>query len=339
MVREILNEIKERLGSGVSVDFCLYCDPEKITNIQEHNKAWRDAARSLPSGQNVEVQYETRFDLGYWEALPQFLRGNVDGVHAPTKGRDIASSDESHRKWSLQETIRSMDLAHGLDAKYFVLHLTPQDDFQDRNRQLERGFKSLEELTDYYKNMEYDFKILPEILEHPKSPANKTESVKVLEKAKTIFNKYKIAGKLGFCLDVAHLWHNLKSLLPDRSPFDFKEELDDYISEISKHISIDVVHLAGAYVEDGGENQVHVTHAYPGLMMGEHYSQTSRCRLDERPSSFNGDWMDADTVLRSIKRIKSFQGKDPIITIEAHDPNIENQLTACRKISRQYKTL
>jgi len=339
MVKEIFREMKERLGGGVSVDFCLYCDPEKITNVQEHNKAWRDAARSLPFGQNVEVQYETRFDLGYWEMLPLFLRGNVDGVHAPTKGRDIASSDEPHRRWSLEETERSMDLAHELDAKYFVHHLTPQDDFQDRNRQLERGFKSLDELTEYYKNKGYGFKILPEILEHPKSPANKTESVKIIEKAKIIFNKYKMEEKLGFCLDIAHLWHNLKSLLPDRTPFDFEEELNDYISEISKHTSIDVVHLAGAYVEEGDKNQVHVTHAYPGLMMGEHYSQTSRCRIDEKPSSFNGEWMNADTVLRSIKSIKSIQGKDPIITIEAHDPNIENQLAACRKISQQYKTL
>lgn len=311
------------------VNFCLYCEPNNMLTQEEHDRRWAMAAQTTPSGQKVELQYEPVLETQYWRSLPQMLMGKVDGVHAPTKGRDIAGLNDQLRTWSVRETEGAMDMANELKANYFVVHLTPQDDFCDRNSQLERGMRSLEDLAEYRRKKGYTTKILLETLEYPKWPADIDETISVVGDVK------KFIPDLGFCLDVGHLWHNLNSLLPSRKPFDFKKELDSYIKKTSRYVGIDVVHLVGAYVEKENGNEIHATHAIPGLSPRNGFSVDSKMYYKDAPPDFKGDWMNIDTVLSSIKKYAGDTGKFPTITVEAHEPDINLQILACRNISEQ----
>jgi len=339
MVREIENEPSVLT---VCVGTTLYADPPEYPDEERHNLAWRGLFSTIPaeSGAPLEIQYEFRYETRFWKVLPQLLNGLQAKIslHAPIKARDIASSDETLRKYSIEETKKAMQLAHELSSTIFVLHLTPQDQGEERDEQLKRGFASFETLTRYKSEMGFVFPTALETLEYPKWPSNLEETIHVLERA------LRIDPDVEFCIDVAHLWHNLVSLRPDGNPgIDFPTYLQGYIEEVDRLVPVKRFHIGQAYVQEEGEEILHETHAIPGLLRGGDLTANTRLALDYAPTGFQGLWLNINSTLRVVHDFA--QGKinsqdiPPDVILEIKDPRAEVQLRIKDIIQSQIRLL
>ena len=326
MTKEVKQE-HEPIPKPISIGCTLFREPLDCSNRGEHLLAWQQLIDPLKGNKDTpfEIQYEPYYETGYWQDIVGLLNTNLPNlsVHSPIRCRDIASENASDYKFAVTETCRAMDLAHALNSQVFVLHLTPHDNWEKRQEQLERGLESLAELTDYKNKNGYGFQTLLETLEWPKSPSNLTETVSVLQRAKYI------DPHIGFCVDVAHLWHNLVWLSPeaDRN-VNFPEKLREYLNTTEKVAPIRRFHIGGSYIDLSRNGGVHQTHGVPGQYNAHNPGQLY---YDSPPPDFNGIWMPVNDVSAEIKKFINKKGgrsglKDTDIILEIHEVDMETQI-------------
>lgn len=315
----------------------LFREPSDWQSQDEHYNAWHDLVSQMNTQDiPLEIQYESYYETGYWQNIIELLKTNISkpSVHAPIKGRDIASGVETIKNFSVNETRKAMDFADLLNSPVFVLHLTPQDDWGNRDKQLEIGLRSFNELTEYKTKKGYRFQTLLETLEFPKWPSSEGETIMVLREAKSI------DPNVGFCVDIPHLWHNLVWLSPkaDRN-IDFPKKLREYLKTIQQLVPIKRFHFAGAYVEFSEKGEIHQTHGIPGY----YHPESLNLYYNLPPADFNGVWM---PINESLLEIKHFLEKyDPTdksnldIILEIHETNMDKQNNSVKFITSEFKTV
>ena len=338
MMKELDKEL-EPVTYIPEVGFTSYVDPSSVGSQEEHDKKWSQLAGSTNTTGPLEIQYELPFDKEYWQSMASITStlGTSLSVHAPIHDRDTACEDVQKREWSVEENMRSMDLANSIGAKVFILHLTPQDDFENREAQIERGLESFRELIQYKKAMGFGFKVLLETLEYPKWPSDIEETQDILEKAKAI------DPEVGFCVDVAHLWHNVTTLHPNVQGNDFPAYLRNYLEAVEKISSVNRIHLGGAFVEETENGLSHETHRFPGLPPDIELDEDTVLFFDDKPEGFQGKWMEIDPVLRVISEFSrekyESEGEKPDIVVEIHDQDPRVQKLAAEKIKEQLEII
>jgi endonuclease IV len=325
--------------SQPDVGFTSYIYPFDIPDKECHDRKWEKLIGSTVATGPVELQYEPYFDTDYWKSIRSIVSSIETGlsVHAPTQDRDIASEDDTKRAWSLQEYKSAMDLTDTIRGSFMILHLTPQDDMENREEQLERGLESFRELTEYKNKKGYGFKVLIETLEYPKWPSDIKETEDVLKIVK------KIDPEVGFCVDVAHLWHNVTSLHPDIQGNNFPEYLGAYLETVEKISSVERIHLGGAFVQEEENGHLHETHRFPGLPPDTELAPDTPLIFNGKPEGFQGKWMEINPVLKVISKFSrqkcERKGEKPDIIVEIHDQDPRVQKLAAEKIKEQLEII
>lgn len=315
------------------VESVLYLEPNHMKDQATHDALWTGLARRLRASNRghrprAELQYEVMMAKEYYHSLPRILAGIDLDVHAPIQERDIASLDEAHRRFSLEEYERVIALAGRLDARAVIVHLTPHDvpwhngfAQEARVEQLAVALDSFGELVRYRDQHAPGVLLLPEGLEYPKWWADTAEATSLLPSLK------RIDPDVASCVDVAHLWHN-RYLHPATITVDgFADELDLHLRAVDALAPVEKVHLAGAYIwhRDDGD-AVHATHAVPGLAPWEQFERNTGLFLDGPPSGFRGEWMAVKPVLNVIGRFARQRGLWPPIAMEVHVDDMEQKL-------------
>jgi sugar phosphate isomerase/epimerase len=307
------------------VETILYIDPALATSQATHDVLWNGLAERLraacgerpPRG---ELQYEVPMSKEYYHSLPRILAGITLDVHAPIQGRDIASPDEAHRRFSVQEYEKIIALAGKLQARAVIIHLTPRDirwqngfAQEARREQLSLALASFQELVAYRDRYAPDVLLMPEGLEYPKWWADTAEAVELLPRLQ------KMDPAVTSCVDVAHLWHN-RYLHPASITVDsFAEELAQHLQILDVLAPVEKIHLAGAYIwyQDEGD-PIHATHAVPGLAPWEQLNSGTQLSLEYPPDGFRGEWMAVGSVLDVISRFGQKRGNLPPLAMEVH---------------------
>lgn len=307
------------------VETILYIDPERITDQKTHDTLWAGLAKRLRAAgegrqPRAELQYEVTMAKEYYHSLPRLLAGIELDLHAPIQGRDIASIDEAHRRFSLKEYEQVILLAGALQARAVIIHLTPhnipwQDGFAQEMRmeQLAIALDSFREVVRYRDRHAPNVLLAVEGLEYPKWWADTVEAVSVLSSLK------QIDSAVTSCVDVAHLWHNRYLHPATITVEDFAGELALHLNTLVALAPVAKIHIAGAYIwrRDDGET-LHATHAVPGLAPWDRLGKDTSLFLDRPPTGFKGEWMVVEPVLEEIARFGQRQGKLPPIATEVH---------------------
>lgn len=253
--REKIKIRKSKLG------LASYISPQTVCSQKEHDQQWQALLDDWHYLECLEIQYEHDYRNNWWQSLPAMLQhyaGKII-VHGPTKKRDLASIDQQLRSQSVLENKLALDFATQIGAESMILHITPQDDFNSRLKQLDRAMLSATELAQYIKDNKLPVALMLENLEYPKWPADSKEAVDLLKDLKSIH------PNLCSCLDLPHLWHNYAALIPGfkYADEDFIENLINYIVEVDSIAPIQRFHFAGAYVDR--VKNIHETHGVPNL--------------------------------------------------------------------------
>lgn len=320
----------------------LFVEPGEIRDQATHDSAWSELATMAERADlPMELQNEFEYGVGWYRSLPKIL-GKIHeeiSVHGPIRNRDIASADTELRRWSLEENKRALDLAAALQSESFVLHMTPQDDFADRNGQRQRAMDAFTDLARYALEKRYDgLEIAIETLEFPKWPSDWQEARDAL------FEIGQIYPHVTHCLDVVHLWHNWVSLDPKTDEIrDFSVYLHQYLAGVSGSAPITRFHFGGAYIERRNEEERHETHAVPGLTPGEEFTGNNNLYFGSPPPGFTGRWLEIDPVLRMITEFTQKQykwHKDRVdIILEIHHPDARAQVWSAGTIQERLSYL
>lgn len=310
------------------VGHALFVPPDLTLHQSDHDTHWhsalREAGLGLPIGvkAHFEVQYEQPYRTGYWRSLIDPVRalgsGDVTvGLHSPSLNpelHDLGNPNGDIRRQAVRETVDALRFAAASGCNDYVLHLTPFDDFgwDARRPQLARAMESLRYIADAVGG-DPGVRVLIENLEFPKWPATTHETIEVM----SIIHEERLFSDTGVCLDFAHLWHNLVSLLPaveDRTQF--AHVAREFIRQVSDVSPIHRVHLAGAFINYEGDD--HQTHAIPGKHPVNPADQS--LYFDGAPDDFNGLWMSVNDALRAMVGIDN-PAHDISLVVEAHEPN------------------
>ena len=273
-----------------------YINPRTVSSQEEHDQQWQALLDNWQHLECLEIQYEHDYRNNWWQSLPEMLQhyaGKII-VHGPTQNRDLASIDQQCRSQSVLENKLALDFAAKIGAENMILHITPQDDFNSRLKQLDRAMFSATELAQHIKDNNLPVALMLENLEYPKWPADTKEAVDLAKDLKTIH------PNLTSCFDLAHLWHNYAALIPGLkySDEDFLANLINYIVEVDSIAPIQRFHVAGAYVDRA--NNIHETHGLPNL--NNHHSSAKH--ITEMPMSKCLDIMDKfinDQIDRGVR--------------------------------------
>lgn len=326
-----LTEQKERPAapSKVHMGYSLFIAPHLTENKQSHDHLWpliiQDALQHAPKDFpcHFELQYEQPYNSGYWQTLVEPIRAYVGekttiGLHSPSLNpaiHDLGNQDAGVRERAVQETVDALQFAVAAGCNEYVLHLTPFDEFggyEARERQRANAMESLRAIS-HKVGGDPGVRILIENLEYPKWPSTTEETVQLMQQ----INDEKLFADVGICLDFAHLWHNIVSLLPNiPNRGKFFNDAQQFVKEVSSVSPIYRIHLAGAYINYVGDN--HQTHAVPGanpLNEGD-----THFYYHTPPEEFQGLWMSIDDALRATTGIRNPQN-DISFVIEAHSPH------------------
>lgn len=258
LIVENLEKIKSKKSK---LGLASYISPQAVCSQKEHDQQWQALLDNWHYLECLEIQYEHDYRNNWWQSLPAMLQ-HYDGkivVHGPTQKRDLASIDQQCRSQSVVENKLALNFAAKIGAENMILHITPQDDFNSRLKQLDRAMLSTAELAQHIKDNKLPVALMLENLEYPKWPADAKEAVDLAKELKSIH------PNLTSCFDLAHLWHNYAALIPGLkySDEDFIENLINYIVEVDSIAPIQRFHVAGAYVDRA--HNIHETHGVPNL--------------------------------------------------------------------------
>lgn len=289
-----------------------YINPQQVGTQKEHDQKWQQLFSDWQNLDCLEIQYEYDYLKNWWTSLPKMLEGFQSKiiVHGPTQKRDVACADSKLRLRSLSENKKALDFATAIGAEAMILHLTPQDDFDLRLKQLDRAIISFTELASYIKESGSPISLMLENLEYPKWPADTKETVDLVKYLKSIH------PNLTACVDIAHLWHNQAALIPGISyaEDDFMNTLINYIVEVNSITPIRRFHFAGAYVDR--EHDIHETHGAPNL----NAKITPSEFVDIMPSEHSL------AVMNEFIKIQNINGEPAAdIILEMHLPHQEQQ--------------
>ena len=325
-------ERRERLPihPSVHVGYSLFVHPQLTSTKPEHDTQWisllANVKRNAPIGtpSHYEVQYEQPYQTGFWRELVdpvRSLRGNdvTIGLHSPSINptiHDLGNEDRDIRNRAVAETVEALQFASASGCNDYVLHLTPFDDFGGvtaRVAQFDRAMNSLRMIADAVGG-DPGVRVLVENLEYPKWPSTTDETVAIM----AMIRDEKLFADSGVCLDFAHLWHNIVSLLPhvdDRTQF--LRDATQFVRTVSDVSPIYRIHLAGAFINYEGDD--HQTHAVPGKNPLDAFD--SARYFDGAPDGFHGLWMRVDDALRASAEITN-PAQDLSFVIEAHSPEL-----------------
>lgn len=313
---------------SVHIGYSLFVHPQLTSTKSEHDAHWKsllaEVKRNAPIGtpSHYEVQYEQPYHTGFWRELVEpvrsLTRSDVTiGLHSPSINptmHDLGNVDQDMRSRAVAETVEALQFARASGCNDYVLHLTPFDDFGGhaaRTAQFDRAMNSLRMVADAVGG-DPGVRVLIENLEYPKWPATTDETVAIM----SMIRDEKLFADSGVCLDFAHLWHNIVSLLPqveDRTQF--LRDAAQFVRVVSDVSPIYRIHLAGAFINYAGDD--HQTHAVPGknpLNPTDHVQY-----FDGAPDGFHGLWMRVDDTLRATAEIMN-PARDLSFVIEAHSP-------------------
>jgi len=208
-------------------------------------------------------------------------------VHAPTRGRNIASLEEGHRAWSVGETKKAMDFAQRINANSFIIHAGRVDNWEDfqpdlRVRNEETFYRSFKELAEHYAKKRPGFNILVENLEAPHLSATSSEHERAYNLCSKILAEAMEEHGVGFSssgikmlVDFSHYWNSHITLkenpskgfvdgYADIASRDIISYLDNFL--MVNHQRIGGIHMAGCYNSTLGR----MTHA-PIMPIARHY--------------------------------------------------------------------
>lgn len=315
---------KEKIKEGFSLGVAAYINPDGINTKQEHDMAWNNVINTLKKLPSLEIQYEFDYSKNWYKsvvAMTRKLKSRIF-VHGPTRNCDIASVVPELKLKSVEENKRAIDFASEINAEDLVLHITPQNDYTDRENQLKRGVLSFIELSDYISQKKISTLLTVENLEYPKWPADINEALFLLKNLK------EINPEVTSCVDLPHLWHNYMALFPEdrKTSTDFLQILTDYIYRLDEIAPIRRFHFANAYINR--LNDVHETHGIVDL--------SKDC--DNSLSIPDCDQMSISKSLSILQKFINFQktdGRIPAdIILEMHGP-INEQLNSISYINNQ----
>lgn len=260
--KQVIVENREKIQTHpAKIGLAAYVDPKQVLTQRDHDQRWQHIFNDWQDLACLEIQYESDYLKNWWKNLPPMLQHYQSRVivHGPTQKRDIASNNQQLRSRSLAENKKALDFAAELGAEAMILHITPQDDFDLRIKQLDRAIESFSELASYIKDKSLPVSLMLENLEYPKWPADTKEAIDLLKYLKSIH------PNLTSCVDLAHLWHNQAALIPgtNYSQDEFLNTLINYIVEVNDIAPIHRFHFAGAYLDR--VNDIHQTHGAPNF--------------------------------------------------------------------------
>lgn len=259
---------------------------------------------------------------------------NVLGVHSPIYNVDVLHDDKFYQQQSIENIKQAMNYANHIRANYFVFHLVQVDRWNEveyRRKQWEEESMTIYHFfADYYRQNQFNFVPLVEVLEYPKYPCSPIEIYSILNIAKEILPETRL------CFDISHLWrsrglifdtvsNNSEQFKNVKETRYFVDELDQCL-ELLNFDDIYLWHLGGCY---GTE-----THLIPGIYPNESPDEAD-FRLD-KPDSFFDEYaeMNYNQVLKRIIGYSIKKAQPLRMILEIHYRSYDQILKALFEIRK-----
>ncbi len=254
------------------------------------------------------------------------------GVHQPIQGIDLA--DARVQAASFNRICQAMQLAHENHADYIVLHLQTRDVWTNmvaRRKRIAQCRHWFAKCVEVYKREHYHFWLLAENLEYPKYPATYREIRDMVEDIRVL--RALLDVKVGFALDVAHLWHsgfliaeNLSKHAVTRDSDEWAEHkvaFGDYLQQTLQSVRdvLELVHMTG------GKN--HETHLLPGAVIGSHTFDLER--------AYGPDEIDIPRVVEVLYRAAAQRDRPLFVVNEAIGYPYEHMIANCSQLAAHGK--
>jgi hypothetical protein len=160
---------------------------------------YKDLKSAIEGFRVLELQ-PNDFLWNVYSALDELSKVTFLSVHSVSKDIDLSSYDQEFRERSITATIKSMDMAHLVNADSLVLH--PVNDMYlnpvERLEHADVFLESFEKIMNHYNLSGHNYKLCIENIEYPKYPATLEETLDLQKKIPTT----------GIVIDIPHIWHS-----------------------------------------------------------------------------------------------------------------------------------
>lgn len=208
-----------------------------------------------------EKRRDLEEEFGLWKKAKQEAGIEAVSVHSRAVAL-LALQDQSHRQKALEQFRQEIQLAHRLEARWYVFHLGPYEAGSSLQQGLDSAGGALEEILEGLPQGAPTL-VLENVPGGGRRMGSSLEELGVLAKRLEFFG-----ARFGFCLDFAHLWGAGYHLAGAR-------EAKEFIARFTQAVGADklaLLHWNNSSLELGCRKDEH-THLESGHIRAEVYAE------------------------------------------------------------------